>query len=427
MNNTARVRNRLLVGLLLLALAFPTSARAQGIIYGDSVPAGATVDYDVVLIGQNVSLDGTVNGNVFILGNQVTINGTVDGSVVLIGQNAVIRGSVKGAVYASALTLELAPGAELARELYVATVSLVTQPGSGIGRDLFAVSLDAGLGGEIGRAPHTAIGPIQLYNGLMTLLGFDELTIKLHIDFAAPPAAPDENDAEGGRLPPRVHARRSLQQPEPFDWNGWALERAREWVVLSLFGLLAFALARPALVSFGRPLEARPYRATGIGMLALVIAFNVFGVALLMAALIFSIGLGLNYLGLWQLSIALWIAAYAALALLLIALWFFIVYGTKIIVVFVLTEWLMLRAGQFAAWWKLAALLAGLLAFVLLRSTPYVGWAFGVLVTAAGLGSAWLAYRSRGEHMLAPGTAPVSLRARTPVVARPKSGALRKG
>jgi hypothetical protein len=29
----------------------------------------------------------------------------------------------------------------------------------------------------------------------------------------------------------------------------------------------------------------------------------------------------------------------------------------------------------------------------MLRSAPYVGWVFDVLVTAAGLGAGWMAYR----------------------------------
>jgi hypothetical protein len=394
MKNNTRLKSFALIITLLTAFAFPTSAQAQGIVYGDTIPAGKTVDYDVVLIGQNVVLDGTVNGNVIILGNQVVINGTVDGSLVLIGQNAVIGGAITGAVYASALTLELAPGADLARELYVITVSLVSQPGSNIGRDLFAVSLDAGLNGRIGRAPHTAIGPIQLYNGLMTLLGFDELTIKLHIDFSSPPAAPDDA-GEGTRLPfgTRLHARRVLQQAEPFDWIAWGIERTREYIVLSLFALLAFAFMRAPLARAGEPLNVQPFKTTGIGLVTLVIVVNLFGAALLLAALIFSIGLGLNYLGLWQLSVAIWIAAYSTLALAMIALWFLVVYGTKIVVVYLASNWLIVKTGQTTAWLRVLTLLIGMLLFVLLRAVPYVGWVIGVLVTAAGIGSLWLAYR----------------------------------
>ena len=113
----------------------------------------------------------------------------------------------------------------------------------------------------------------------------------------------------------------------------------------------------------------------------------------LFGALIFSLGLALNYAGLWQLSLALWIAAYALLALGCVALWFFIVYGAKVIALYALSGWL---AGLLSNshWVKAVALLLGTLVYALLRSLPLVGWAIAVLVTAAGMGTAWAAYRA---------------------------------
>ena len=109
-----------------LVLGITTPAAAQGLITGDTIPAGTVVDHDVILVGQNVTIDGTVNGNAFILGNQVTVNGTVDGSLILIGQNAGIGGTVSGAVYATGVTLDLSPYASIQRDLYVVTVSPVS-------------------------------------------------------------------------------------------------------------------------------------------------------------------------------------------------------------------------------------------------------------------------------------------------------------
>lgn len=408
MKDSAGARFFALIVILFFIFAFPSPAYAQGIVYGDTIPAGTTVDHDVVLIGQNVRLDGTVNGNVFILGNQVEVNGSIDGSLILIGQNTAIGGKVSGAVYATSLTLELSSGAALGRDLYLITVSLTSQPDSRVGRDLFALGLDAGLNGQIGRDLHTAIGPIQLYNGLMHLLGFDELTLKLHFDIPQP-APPPAGGGSGTTQPatfllPRLHARFIQQQEKAFDWTAWAISIARDWIVLSLFGLLAFWLTRPRLEQAGEPLAARPVRTTAIGLLVLVVAVNLFSVALLLAAFIFSIGLALNFVGLWQLSIALWIAAYSALALALIALWFFIVYGTKIIVVFLISNLTLNKVGASASWLKALALLIGMLVFVLLRAIPFIGWIIAVLVTATGFGSAWLAYRAgrqvRLEQML---------------------------
>lgn len=388
---------RFLPLILTFSMAFgiTTPAAAQGLITGDTIPAGTVVDHDVILVGQNVTIDGTVNGNAFILGNQVTVNGTVDGSLILIGQNAGIGGTVSGAVYATGVTLDLSPYASIQRDLYVVTVSLTSGDQSVIGRDLYAIGLDSGLNGRVGRDLHTVIGPIQLYNGLMTLLGYDELTIKLHFETPQPATSSNGSLISAGR-----HARVQIAAPAPaaFDWGKWVLSLLRNWAVLLAFSLLALWLMRKTLDRSGEPLLTHPWRTLGIGLLALVIAFALIGVALLLSVFIFAIGLGLNFLGLWQLSLALWVAAYACLALALAALWFLIVYGTKIIAIYVAATWLFGKLfHRDALWLKFLALLAGTVVFTLLRAVPYVGWVFDILFTAAGMGAAWIAYRDSSK------------------------------
>lgn len=401
MKRFARIRGSLLVLVLLLAFLLPSPARADdGLVYGETVPAGAVVNHDVVLIGGNVSLLGTVNGNVFILGNQVVVDGVVNGSLVMIAQNAAIGGTVSGAVYAAAVTLDLPGTAALQRDLYAVTVSLTSQPASQVGRQLFALGLDAGLNGEIAGPLHTAIGPIQLYNGLMRLLGFNELTIELHFELPqkAPAPAPSLTPTptpQGNAAP--VRFRLHLQDPPPpFDWSNWGLGLLRGWVVLFAFGLLMLWLTPRPLAAAGAPLRTGPWRTLGLGLIVLVVSLNLFLVGLLLAALVFALGLGLNALGLWQISLALWALAYAALTAALTGLALFIAYGVKALVSFHLAAWLFERfAPPKAFWMDVLALSLGTVVFALLRSIPYVGWAIGLLVTAAGMGAAWLAWRGR--------------------------------
>jgi hypothetical protein len=395
MKRSIHVRFLFIILTFSLALVITTPAAAQGPITGDTIPAGTVVDHDVILVGQNITIDGIVNGNAFVLGNQVTVNGIVDGSIILIGQNAGISGTVSGAVYATAVTLDLTPNATIQRDLYVVTISLTSGDQSVIGRDLYAIGLDSGMNGRVGRDLHTVIGPIQLYNGLMTLLGYDELTIKLHFETPQPVTTPNSNLTSAGH-----HARIQIAAPAPasFDWGKWAINLLRNWAILLAFSLLGLWLMRKTLDRSKEPLLSQPWRTLGIGLLALVIAFALIGVALLLSVVIFAIGLGLNFLGLWQLSLALWVAAYACLAFLLVILWFFIVYGTKIIAIYVVTTWLFARLfHRDALWLKFTALLAGTIIFALLRAAPYVGWVFDIAVTAAGMGAAWIAYWDSGR------------------------------
>jgi hypothetical protein len=176
----------------------------------------------------------------------------------------------------------------------------------------------------------------------------------------------------------------------------------RGWGVLFVFGLLWLWLRRNTLETAGAPLRARPWRTLAIGLLVLVISLNLFLVALLLMAVIFAIGLGLNAIGLWPISIALWVLAYAHLFVGLTLLVLFIAYGTKILVSYHLVSWLMSKtAWPRTTWMAVLALFVGTLIYTLLRSVPYVGWVIGLLVIAAGMGSAWLAYREtpRGAHV----------------------------
>lgn len=372
---------------LWMALCLPGDARAEGIIYGDTVAAGITLEQDAILIGQEVVIDGDIEGNVFILGNQVIVNGSVDGSMIVIGQNVLIRGEVSGTVYSAALTLELGEGSLLERDLYVLTVSLTSGKGALIERDLYAIGLDAGLNGGVERNLHTTIGPIQLYNGFMTLIGFPDLTIRLHFDTP---------QVEGSLPTVRGHARLLIITAENgFDWAEWGWKLLRLWAALIIFTLLTYWLARKWLAQAAEPLRQSPWKALVVGLIVLVISVALFGVAALAAVVVFAIGLGLNFLGLWQITIMLYMACFAVLTMAVTALWFFVAFGAKIIAIYTLSTWAFGRLFQRKAiWMDLLALLAGTVVFALLRTIPYAGWIFDLSASAFGAGAAWLAIQN---------------------------------
>lgn len=387
------MNRRLLVALittLIIALSMPKSVSAadDNIFWGDTIPPGTIIDHDVVLFGKNVLIDGTVNGNVLVLGNQVIVNGVINGSLILIAQNAALRGDVTGTTYAVALTLDLPDLSLLERDLWVATVSLTSGPDSIINRHLYAVGLDAGLYGEIGGELHTNIGPIQLYNGLMRLLGFEELTLKLRFD------DPGSTYVPQGLVPLR-HMRLQLLEPLPvFDWGAWGLGILRQWAVLFIFGLLSIWLLPKLIENTSTSLENHPWHSLGIGLLVLVVSFNLFIVGLLLFILIFALGLGLNFLGLWQVTLAIWVVAFPILLIAMVGLGLFIAIGSKIIVLYSLSTILFsLFIHKKTFWLKVVSLLTGTIIYALLRSIPYAGWIIDLLFTSAGMGTTWLSLR----------------------------------
>jgi hypothetical protein len=246
----------------------------------------------------------------------------------------------------------------------------------------------------------------------MHLLGFDELTLELRLEPPAGSTSPPTPTATPQGRYPKVHLILALQKPLPaFDWRAWALAVMRNWAVLFAIGLLLLWRARTPLAASGAPLRSHPWRTLAIGLLVLVVALNLFVVALLLMALLFALGLGLNALGLWQISIALWVLAYSILAIALTLLWLFIMYGTKIIVSYHFASWAVGKVtARNTAWLEALSLFVGTLIYTLLRSAPYVGWAIGLLVIAAGMGSAWLAFRSRTQPVP---SAPIAAQPRT--------------
>ena len=115
------------------------------------------------------------------------------------------------------------------------------------------------------------------------------------------------------------------------------------------------------------------------------------------------------------LAIIFWIASFAGLALALIALWLLIVYGAKIIVVYLAAGWVLGKIFQRQIiWLDILAILAGSAVYLLLRSIPFLGWVIGVLVTAAGAGCAWLAYRESRRKPSVPASTETAGRSKKP-------------
>jgi hypothetical protein len=73
-----------------------------------------------------------------------------------------------------------------------------------------------------------------------------------------------------------------------------------------LLGAVFYWLFRDTLYRTTQALRARPLAALGYGLLALLIASNIFLAGVLVASLIFVIGLWLGFLGLLCFTLAFW-------------------------------------------------------------------------------------------------------------------------
>jgi hypothetical protein len=174
--------------------------------------------------------------------------------------------------------------------------------------------------------------------------------------------------------------------------NQWLINCVRELVTLLIFGLLGIWLFSNPLKRASDSLRARPLSVVGYGLLGLVIAFNLVLVAILLYLLIFVVGLWLGSLTLWELALAFWAVSFSALSLLLSLFVLFILYGTKIIVAYMVGVLLLNPVGQKAVKYKIVPLLLGLVIYVLLHSIPNLGWVIGIVVIALGTGATIVNY-----------------------------------
>lgn len=411
----------LAVGIALAGFFVETrSARADGIVYGDTIPAGEVVDDDVVLSGTNVVIEGTVIGDVLAVGDTVRVSGTVRGSLVAVGETLSFDGEVDGSVYAAAVTLELGSQGLVSRSLYFGGLRLVTQPGSQIGRDLYARSLSARLAGQVGRDTKAVIGLFELIGALTDTA---QVGARQSVMISSSTELPGSSATDSaGIVPVLALADSSVRQsasrtalasyavgvPVIFSQpqaqvdpaametaRQWLLARLREFMVLLLVGLLGVWLMPSSLARVAEKVRTAPLPASGYGFLALILAFNILGVLVLLAVLLLVIGLWLGFATVWELTYMLWAVGYSSLVLAASLFAVLVLYGSKVVMAYFAGMLLLNRLAPRAVKYRVLPLLLGLLLYVLLHSIPILGWVLGVVVTAVGLGAIWLAYR---EH-----------------------------
>jgi len=188
---------------------------------------------------------------------------------------------------------------------------------------------------------------------------------------------------------------------EPINANGidterlaeWGLDLLRQFGLLLVLGLIVTWLLQKPLIQAAQVLRSRPLYSLGYGLLGLFILANVTLAALLVASLVFVLGLWIGFLGFWDFTLAFWLFSFSSLGVFLALLWMLVTYGTKLIVAFLVGTWLFEKLAPKTNLPKFLALVVGILIYALLRSIPMVGWVIGVLTIAWGLGAVWVAYR----------------------------------
>lgn len=380
-----------LLSALFFGLASP--AYAQGIIYGDTVPQGVTLNNDIILIGDNVLVDGTVNGNLLALGRTVEISGTVDGSAIILAGLLNISDAINGSLYNASGETRLGANGMVGRDLYYAGGSLDVKPEASIGRDLFAFTGGAQLSKNIGRDVVAVVGPYEMLKVLYRALNGKFGLPKLDVPFLS--LAPSPRHAAGfgaaaavpfsllgmGSAPAGTLAQSSI------DWQAvgdWALGRMREFVVLLVIGSLLLWLAPPRLKAWVGRSTQKPWQLMLYGLGYIIIGFA--GAAIILT-LILVLSYGIAILTLTNLAFL-----FAMLGMLSVGLAFFVFilfafYVSKVVVADMLGVLILNKLAPKATIHRFWPFLLGLFLYVLLVSIPYLGFVLAFLAIVLGFGA----------------------------------------
>jgi cytoskeletal protein CcmA (bactofilin family) len=403
-----------LVITLAFALVVVPTSRAQGIIYGNTIPAGQTVENNVILAGDTVKIEGTVDGDVIALGTDVQVDGSINGSLVTAGETVTINGSVDGSVYTSALSVEMGEESAIGHDLYLLGGQLVTKPGSAIGRDILAITVGATLNGEVSRDVRAIIGPVEIVNAILQLTQGKSLRdfLPSRLRSALPPGL--AADAFSGTVNqaglglnfsrhPQMFSKMDTLHPENLDvpsspvptgggidWNqvgNWGLNRLRHLVVAYIFGALVLLIFPRRFKGWTEKAASSPLHAAAWGLVVIIIGFSL---ALLIAVLIlpiaiFFFSLTLNSLGAITLSLG-----YFGLGLALTVFIIFAFYVSKVVVAYMVAKLILDRLIPRVAGYRFLVLLLGVFLFVLVVSIPYIGWIINFVIALIGAGAIWM-------------------------------------
>jgi hypothetical protein len=431
----------IVLGVVLLASVMLTApVLAADIRTKDVIVIDQDVDDDLYLFAGSITVNATVHGDLIAAGGDITINGLVEGDLWAAGGKIIINGTVADDVRFAGSDLKLGPGGQVGDDLFGAGFGFGAGSGSAIASDVFVAGYQALLGGEIGGNVEVAAAGLEIsghiagdveaeveepdpefeqYSYFMRMwspymperiigsgLAIEEdAQIDGELTYTSPVTADIPDGAVGGAIVyqtpvPDVGEAAEVEIPEVpagaltaaaiVGWLiRWVMGIVRNFVTLLAIGVLLLWLVPKWLKEVVQHWKEKPVHSLGWGV-AVLLAFLVIVPLLFIVMIILDIILGILTLG-GLVGIITGVIMVLESAL-VVGFWIISVYITKIAFSY-LIGWLILK--RTAPKWVdkamgLIPLLIGLVIFVLVRSIPFLGGLFSLLVTVFGLGAMWM-------------------------------------
>jgi len=326
------------------------------LVAGETVNISGTVNGDVYAAGANITVDGQINGDLLVAGGTINLLGEVSDDVRVGGGNILINGTIGKNLTVGAGTLTITSEAKIGGSLLAGVGNLDLH--GPIGRDANIYTGRALINSQIGRDLSGSIEELVLSSkarigGDLNYLSPNEAEIAEGAMISGETTYKPSEKVKPVGLKPKF-----LAKPDLFRGAGL-------WLSFSSF-ILSFLLGWGFLRIFPKRneemvkiLTSHPWQSLGVGFLTMIL----FPLGLVLLAMTI---IGLPFV------------------LMLIPLFLFLLYFSKIFVAIGTGRWILNRFEIKKSWsW---ALLVGLAAYYLLRQIPFISPAVALAFTVLGLG-----------------------------------------
>ncbi|MHB0997713.1 MAG: bactofilin family protein [Armatimonadota bacterium] len=332
-----------------------------------NIARGTNVTDDIAAFGQNISVDGTITGDLMAFGSNITVPGTVSEDLTAAGGMVTIAGSVGDDLRVAGGQVQISGPVRDNAALAGGTVNL--ESSGRVGKDLMVAAGNANINGVVTRNLSAASGNININGriGGSARIHSDNIIIGQNAVITGDlvyTGSKRPQVAQGARIGGEIRevkARVVETRKEPASPFGLILFWLGRLLAMYLVGVLLIALAPRIVASTADRVIASPWISLLIGFIALIVV-----PALIAFIFITIIGI--------------------PLALILSAMYFIMLYISRIFVGVAVGRWITGRLGK-PQMSQYLNLLIGLVILAIISAIPFLGGLISFVVLLLGLGA----------------------------------------
>jgi hypothetical protein len=358
--------------VLVLFLTTPVSAFDARSDNAINVSKGEVINDDLYIGANTITIDGTVGGDIWAGARTIFISGPVKGSIMAVAQTIIISGDIEHAIRVAGEKINIS--GNVAGDLFVAGSEINIENTAHIKGDILlgagVINIDGIVDGDIKGGGDKIIisnevgGDINLEVNVLTILSTAD--IKGSLTYTGENRAVIQTGAQiaGTTIHKLPEAEKEQSKTFPLALFSSIKTKFIGFLMALITGLLIILIAPKRLLSIAESIHTRPGPSAGWGSLILFITPIA---AIIVCITIIGLPVGLIALALWGMAM----------------------YLAQIPFSLFLGQWIISHFGEVknSRGFLIGALAVGLLTIRLLTLIPYVGFFIILAVTLFGLGA----------------------------------------